>query len=263
MRKVILVAALSVLAVAPALAEFGEIIKSWYAPGRGNCWGIAWDGEYIWCNTEVSPNPSVMYKCVASDGSVVSSFKTVFNLYIQGRTIGYGRWGGRPVLDCDVWDDYSEENIIIRYYPNGSIADRATVRLPGGAHMSGICFDGSNNWTTDQKETASVVYKLNGQGVLISSFTLNKPGYTCGITKQGDFFWFTIRSHGSPCMCYKTRPNGSVVASFETSGSTPLDCTYENNHLWVTDSARVFCYDVSNAPAVAPASLGKVKALFR
>ena len=61
---------------------------------------------------------------------------------------------------------------------------------------------------------------------------------------------------------YKTRPNGSVVASFETFG-TSIDCTYEGKRLWVCDGNRIYCYDVSNAPAVAPASLGKVKALFR
>jgi hypothetical protein len=263
MRKIIFVAVLSALAVAPALAEFGEVIRSWYAPGKGNCWGVAWDGEYIWCNVGRTGDPDMMYRCVPSNGSVVSSFETVFSLFILGRTMCYRTWSGRPVLDVSVWDSIGEEDIIIRYYPNGSIADRTGVQLPGGARMSGICFDGSNNWVTDPEEVASKIYKLNDRGVPISSFTLNKPGNTMGITKQDDFFWFTISVHGSFSGFYKTRSNGSVVASFKTSGSSSMDCTYENKHLWVTDSDRVYCYDVSNAPAVAPASLGRVKALFR
>ena len=96
-------------------------------------------------------------------------------------------------------------------------------------------------------------------------FTLRSAfyGFTCffrhssinGITPTRAFAASTRDVH-------VTRANGSVVASFGTWGK-PEDCTYENNHLWVAVHSKVFCYDVSNAPAVLPASVGRIKALFK
>jgi hypothetical protein len=42
------------------------------------------------------------------------------------------------------------------------------------------------------------------------------------------------------------------------------DCTFDGKYLWlVADSKMVYCCDVSNAPAVQPASVGRIKALYR
>jgi hypothetical protein len=263
MRKVILVVALSALAIAPAFAEFGELIRSWLSPGHNACAGITWDGEYIWCNMAYSsPYPAMMYRCVPSNGSVVSWFETGFNYRLRGYDTCYRLWGGRPTLDVRVWDEYAEERSIYRFYFNGSIVDRTGVELPGGAGFTGICFDGSNNWVSTSLTAGSKVYKLSDRGVPITAFTLNGAGDICCLTKQGDFFWFGIYIEDSFRGFYKTRPDGSVVASFETPGR-PGDCTFENKHLWAEISNWIICYDVSNAPAVAPASIGKVKALFR
>ena len=195
MRKIILVAALSALAATPALADFGDMIRSWSTPTLRVCWGIAWDGEYIWCNVgRTTGSTNFIYRCLPSNGSVLSSFKTVFNDRISGHGICYRLWGSRPVLDVDVWDKYAEENYIYRCYLNGSVADRIGVRLPGGAGTSGICFDGSNDWVSSRSTTGGKAFKLNDQGSPIASFTLNRAGDVGGITKQDDFFWFTVFS---------------------------------------------------------------------
>jgi hypothetical protein len=201
-----------------------------------------------------------MYKCVASSGSVVSSFETGFGNYIRGGGMCYRLWAGRPCLEVAVRDEITDGSFLFRYAFNGSIVDRLRVRLPGNVGFSGVYFDNYNDWIPRGEETGSKIYKIDDLGSPISSFTLNRPGRTYGITKQGDFFWFTIWDSYNGA--YKTRPNGSVVASFESPG-LPFDCTYENNHLWVSSGSTISCYDVSNAPAVLPASVGRIKALFR
>ncbi len=262
MRKLIFAAAVSALAITPALADFGDIIRSWEIRGRGLCRGVAWDGEYIWCQVPYTGSPDMMYRCLPSNGSVVSSFETVFGLYISGRGICYRLWDGRPSIEVAVSDSVSKEYYLYRYTFNGSVVDRMRVWVPAGVGFSSVYFDNKNDWISNPEETGSEVFKLDNEGHPISSFTLNKPGDTSGITKQADFFWFTMSLYGGFHGACKSRANGSIVASFETY-EIPFDCTYENKHLWVSSSNTVYCYDVSNAPAVAPASVGRVKALFR
>lgn len=260
MRTVAIVTIVLAITAGAAFADFGDVIRSWGVPRRDNCLGIAWDGEYIWCNVSHTNSPDMMYRCLPSSGSVVSSFETVFGNYIRGLGMCYRLWDGRPSLEVAVRDTISDESFLYRHYFNGSVVNRMRVRLSGDARFESVFFDNNNEWVCDPEDTGSKIYKIDGQGSPISSFTLNKPGSTYGITKQGDFFWFTV---GGPYSgAYKARPNGSVVASFETYGS-PFDCTYENKRLWVSVASTVYCFDVSNAPAVVPASVGRIKALFR
>jgi hypothetical protein len=265
MRKAIFVVAVSALAVAPALADFGDIIRTWNAPKvsskNGFCRGLAWDGDYIWCSVDyTNPREYFMFRCRPLDGSVVSSFKTAFHNYLSSGGMCYRQWGGRPCLELTAWDLPKEEAFLYRYYANGSLANVTPVKVPGNQNVWGVFYDGRNDWVCDFEEAGSKVYKLGAGGTPISSFTINKPGLAWGFTKQADFFWFTVS--GAYCGAYKSRENGSVVASFEAYG-TPSDCTYERKRLWISVGCTVFCYDVSNAPAVAPASAGRVKALFR
>jgi len=130
-----------------------------------------------------------------------------------------------------------------------------------GEGFSSVVFDANYDWISVPKEAGTIVYKMTAAGSLVSSFVVNKPGLASGITKQGDFFWLSVTGIEDFCGAYKCRGNGSVVASFGTGA--PLDCTYENNHLWIAFSSTVRCYDVSNAPAVLPASVGRIKVLFK
>ena len=132
----------------------------------------------------------------------------------------------------------------------------------------GLYFDGVNFWACRIIDDHSNVFKLTANGSLLSSFRLSEPGYAQGICKQADFFWLSIDDHGTSSIegGYKVKPNGSVVASFESPYFfTPMyDCTFDGKYLWIaTRTNRVCCCDVSNAPAVVPASVGRVKALFR
>ncbi|UCH78258.1 MAG: hypothetical protein JSU81_11145, partial [Candidatus Coatesbacteria bacterium] len=142
------------------------------------------------------------------------------------------------------------------------------VRLPGATsdYFSSLTFDGVNYWVVRPMKTTNEIYKLTETGSVISSFMAWKHGGARGIAKQGDFFWLSCEDNYRIPFFFgaaKVNTSGTVVATFEV-GQTMYDCAYENNHLWVGGNSRyVYCFDVANAPAVAPASLGRVKALFR
>lgn len=261
MRSITLLAIILAFAAGAAFADFGEILKSWNTPKIGSiygtCWGLGWDGEYIWCNVSHSYVEDWIYRCMPSDGSVVSSFKSGFHNYLLGRGMCHRQWRGAPCLEVAVWDVRQEKPYLNRYRYNGSIVN--STLLPFTFWVPSVVFDATNDWVVRPVEGGSVAFKLDGNGSPISSFTVKRPGPAYGLTKQVDFFWFVVGGYMS---AYKTRSNGSVVASFATLG-TASDCTYENKHLWVSTGSTITCYDVSNAPAVLPASVGRVKALFR
>ncbi len=272
MRKVIFVAAVSALAAAPAFAEFGSIVNSWRVPhpfisGYDLCLGVAWDGNYIWCNVIHEYGDDRMYRCRPSNGSVVASFVTGFNSQISGGWICYRPWNGQNCLDVVV--NYPEAGREIwRFNFAGSRLWHNPVTLPGGHRPVGVYWDGAYHWVTSpngELTGETWVFKLNAACSAISSFKINRAGNAYGITKQGDFFWFSVENFNPPDVYggFKTLNNGSVVASFDSLTQRVYDCTYENNHLWVSRYNYVYCVDVANAPAVAPASVGRVKALFR
>ena len=264
MRKVIF--PLIVLALAaPALADFGDVIRSWDTPLQGGhsgaCLGLAWDGEYIWCNILYKRLPDMVYRCRPSNGRVVASFPSGFTTYVAGAGMCYRRWVGQRCLEFVVRDGVGRRSYIYRYNLSGSVINRTRINLPN--YLTSIMFDGKNEWVVEPREPRSVTYKLNAGASPVSSFVVKGLGQVYGLDKQADFFWFSLSYIGDGFYgTYKTRANGSVVASFWTYGK-PDDCTYENNRLWLAVQRTVFCYDVSNAPAVLPASVGRIKVLFK
>jgi len=56
----------------------GAEISSWYTQfGNRMCYGLAWDGTYIWCAD--SGSPYQLHQCDPADGSIVSSITPPYN----------------------------------------------------------------------------------------------------------------------------------------------------------------------------------------
>ncbi|MEE8638787.1 MAG: hypothetical protein V3T41_00090, partial [bacterium] len=182
---------------------------------------------------------------------------------------GCRRWQGQPCLEVAVWDDYTDTQYVYRLNFKGEIIGSFVVNLPGSGldYISSVVFDGSYYWVTEPDADESKVYKLNNSGAVLASFIVNRTGRANGICKQGDFLWLSLDDfHGNFYGACKARPNGSIAASFSNRRFTQFtyDCTFDGKYLWlVTYNKMVYCCDVSNAPAVAPASVGRIKALYR
>lgn len=265
MRNVVFIAAVSALAVAPALAEFGDVLCSWKAPGSDPyCIGLAWDGKYIWCNSRYGSSASNIYRCVASTGSPISSFHTCYAYNKVSGAANYRKYRGVDIIELIVHYQYEREQYIYRLNFKGEILGSVKIQRP--PYVNGITDDGTNNWAVGLNSGyLPGVFRLDSAGSVTSSFGVLDASYR-GIAIQGGFFWLSVEDPGmyETYGAYKVCPGGSIAASFGRFGQSILDCTYENNHLWiVTDRNIVRCVDVSNAPAVAPASAGRIKALYR
>jgi hypothetical protein len=255
------------LSAAAAGADFGDRVCYWTAPEKSSsewCTGLTWDGDYIWCFVEHRTGYSYFYRCRPSDGSVVSSFSTTLGYDFHGCGMCYRRVGGNNFLDIMVYEDTVYNYFVYRYNFAGSFIASANTNI----HAASIYHDGSDYWLVQGGSPNSTVFKVNSDFAPISSFVVSEPGTARGICKQADFFWLSAEHDVYPVFSgpFKTRPNGSVVASFENPVLTQYmwDCTFDGKYLWlVGDSNIVSCWDVSNAPAVAPSSIGKIKALYR
>lgn len=102
--------------------------------------------------------------------------------------------------------------------------------------------------------TGSVVRSFRQPGTFPGGVDYVAPGY----------LWLTNWS-GSPLLYYCTTM-GSVIDSFSTPGcARPSGVTWDGNYVWYHDySSPNLCIRAKvNFTGIAPASLGKVKALFR
>jgi len=267
MRDVLSVTIGLALTACAAFADFGDVVYSWVAPGVTSdfdmCRGLAYDGKYIWCSCDLRYSPDTLFRCVPSNGSVVASFTNPIPAGSRGIT--YRKFGGQDILDIAVY--YNNKIYFSRVNFKGEVLASVNVNLPNNQTFTSICFDGTNEWVLDPETEYNILYKLNAAGTPISSIRVNDIGSGYGIDKQAEFFWLSIGYNAKPPGLFggaKLRPNGSLVASFGDSYQYVYDCCCEDNHFWFVGRTRtVYCIDVSNAPAVLPASVGRIKALYR
>jgi len=265
----IVVASALVIVSAAWAAAFGEILSSFRAPAIAGktttCYGVAYDGQYLWLNCTYTPNgPYVVYRCISRGGSVVSSFNCPFNDRVNGNVsygMGWSMDGGQGGLDFAVFR-YTGVAYIYRTTYTGSIVRSCWAQpIIYPRHMTSVDFDGTYYWVTDNGFNGGV-YKLTTAGVCISSFETPLSNYYFkGIAVVGNYLWLSC-GFWNNIVKYTTA--GSAVASFPKPGGNVYDCEYANGRLWVVaNSQYVFEMSASTNPGIAPASLGRVKAIYR
>jgi sugar lactone lactonase YvrE len=131
--------------------------------------------------------------------------------------------------------------------------------------MMGMGCDGDYLYINDWQDRR--VAKVTFAGSLRQLIPAMEPS-PAGVAIDGVYMWTTTRDFWNPSnalcvMAYKS--NGSVIASFQCPDSQAPDLAIEGSYLWVSGFTTKYIYKVDVTPpsAVAPTSLGKVKALFR
>ncbi len=240
---------LTILAAAAAYGEWGEVVASFPAPGS-QAGGITFDGTYLWF------------------GDYARDYSTIYKLSTTGSFLGQWRvnWGYAMGLAWDgtyLWCDA----LTARYVYKMNRANCSVISSFYGpsAHMMGMGCDGDYLYTNDWQDRR--VAKVTFAGSLRQLIPVLPPS-PAGVAIQGDYLWTTTRDYFTPtnALCVKAyKSNGSAIASFQCPDSQSPDLAIQGDYLWVSGFTNKYIYKVDVTPpsAVAPSSLGKVKALFR
>ena len=253
MRRIILWVAGGLLAAAASALAWGEVVASFPAPTNsvdgvewydGRLYVVAGLGRYcrIW---QLEPNT----------GSVFSSYQ-VPNFFAKGFTAGEvgGRRYGWLAVSSSSWN-------IIYQLELGTGSAVQSFPVPGPfAH--GVAFgDEKTLYHTDYQ--AKMLYVMQPTtGSIVESHRLPyQPG---GVDYDPEgYLWIIDFYRGNVCRCTL---NGARLASFCPVKSTVISgVSRYGDYVWVTANYPLYmvfkCYvgDIG----LAPASLGKVKALFR
>lgn len=236
MRAILIIGAALVVAIAGAT---GEIIASFKSPAP-NTLGIDAGGGYL---------------CLASGRSIYVVNEQGQRIRLIGTnlpvTFNGVAYGARGFWVCTLTSYAYRLNV------GGSVV--ASWYGPGKG--CGIDYDSASGqvWYA----TPRWIYKLLGNGSVLGSFACSGVTTLGGISYDNGYVWTVDTGKGNPL--YQYTPTGSLVRTVAQPGKFIYGvAAWPGGYLWYTNRADNWAYKVDVKPsAVAPASLGRVKALFR
>jgi hypothetical protein len=254
MRKIIIFVA-GVAACAPVCVfgtGFGSVVSSFKAPSNWP-FGMSYRPGYLY----ISAYCGMVVWRTTTAGSIISyhPLKAVWNYGITVGTIN-GRiyyW----VVD--------RRTYYVNRYVDGSSSIHGSFPAPGGGPWGVAYVDESHMYGTGVGGL-HLIHPMTGS--IYSSYTLNfGPGDLA--YDAGGYLWITYPHVNYKLVC-KCTLQGSVLASFSTMRyGTPHGCAFDGEYVWIGTSDvengiySIIRFNVQEHPSAEPASVGKVKALFR
>ncbi len=223
-----------VLLAGTAFAGTASIITSFRSPCR-NVRGIDYHGGYLY-HAAVSENIVV----TTTTGSVVQTIRALYTGTGLDRT------------NIEFWT--ATGYLINRLSTNGSLLRS----FMGPVRVRGITFGEGFLWLTGNDTR---IYKITVNGSVVNSFTLPRCN-SYGICYRNRELWLAERSEGS---IFQVTVGGSFIESYPLP-QYPWGVTCEGQYIWYSSFMNGWVYKMLPIPygtAVTPASLGKVKALYR
>lgn len=261
----------------------GSVVSSWYAdPIYENGWyyypcGLTYGGGYMWIPYATEGLLCQITKRRVSNGSLISSFFIDLYGYLPPK-LGY-RDNPRYLYGVTQTNP-------IQWFDAKTGSRLGTFYLPEIYWPTGIDYDDSHpgnpiwvcQWGTSQERPA-MIWNLSGNGVIVSSFNLqsspvNPFRIAYGHNAPGGPYLY-VGTRSSPTLIYVMDPeNGSFHGSFRApiSDNALSDLTWDGSYLWALENGGypeppnngwVFRFVAHSFPVVAPASVGKIKALYR
>lgn len=232
------------LAAAPAFGGFGDVVSSFPCEGNITQLGAAWDGSrVVMTNNHYAGNHN--WRVYSTVGSWVSSFPApVTSAQYGAAYLGRGRYfGGSQATDT-----------IYLFETTGSVVSSFAASNPYG-----ITWDGTYLWWLGSDD---VFRQCTSSGSIIRTFTASPITNGRDLGWDGRYLWCPDSTRD---YVYRLTTVGSITASFRAPGGLTYGCTYDGKYLWVTDiSTPRYAYRIDiGYTSIAPASLGKVKAIFR
>ncbi len=260
MRTAITVTTLITTLAALGYAGMGDVITSWQAPGpyyRVN--GIAFEGEYIWLNNGAGESKGV-FKCTTA-GSVIKEMG-----------FPYHGWGPAFALTFDgtyLWTIFHQPvgtiiyDCYVKYTTTGSFAgDFVTHNQIYYYPSIAVSWDGQYLWTDETRKGSEIrAGKYTTTGTLVGTFAVGSVWGT-----DAAYYNNQLWTGGPNNYVYGMNIGASTfVASFAAPGGSCRAVGFDGDYLWTADRNRpqhIYKVDI-DVVDVAPASVGRVKALYR
>jgi hypothetical protein len=250
LRAGIVGAAVLCLSASAAFADFGSVVSSFAVKAECIPAALAYNGAYV-----VSSDPASFsdgyWKVWSEEGSILYSFlPPKWEKVHEGAAFdGTNYWGSSYLV-----------NRIYSLTTTGSVI--STFTHP---YTYGLTWDGQYLWTSDCVSSGQMIRRHTTAGSVVSSFNVPQPiSFACDLGWDGAYLWCPdTRGY-----VYRLTTAGSVAASFDPPGNRNNGCTFDGTYLRVScfpgsGPWNIYTIDIGPAPAVAPASFGQVKALFR
>ena len=260
MKKVLLSGFIATVTAGAAFADLGDVVASFRSPYPSpNALAHANNATQMWLYSNHNTSGRRVFLVHHTTGSVYSSFPSYCGTYTRGLTYedpGYlwvGNYNTRRVYRCRS----ASGSVLYSWAANHAISGLALkARGDGGVNQDGIFVNAiSPRYTWRHRPS---------DGSIISSLTYSPALY-------GDLAWdwrnnLVWGGDANVNYVYGCTTGGAVAASFRSPAVNPQGMCYYGQYLWVgTNSSPYYVYQVHcpNTVGVAPASLGRVKALFK
>jgi sugar lactone lactonase YvrE len=248
------------LLIGGSVAEggWGSFVSKFRSPGKyAN--GVTYRPGQVYIACFAGP---VLWKTTTT-GSVINYYP------IKGAVRPKGVTWGTVAGTTYYWIADDIKDYIYRCIDNSSTV-HGSFPAPG-VDAYGVAFvNASHMFYTDRRE--EMLYRLNPMnGSIYSSYALKFPPNGLAYDPDG-YLWINYANYPTTTVVNKCTLKGSVIASFSTmKQGSPAGCAYdaEGSYVWVsvykrsTEIWSVARYDVGGEPAVEPASIGRLKALYR
>ena len=271
MKVVTLLVSALAFAAAPAGAYLGEVVASFPAPTRFPI-ALAASPEHVFVFSSYWGVDKV-YTLDPNTGSVIRSYGPPLGHDTSG--LGYEAggylWTVRMTLSIygTAWVARCEASTG-SIYSSWPISARSIHLARGGLTCEGRPDQPGSLKAVVVHDlgTRALVSRHATNGSLLSMFYYsNKRSYRDSAWDYGNgLIWFT--DNDTPGHIYGHRANGSFLTSFRAPSTQPRGSAYFNGYLWVctfSPEPTHLIWKVHCPPdvAVKPASVGRVKALFR
>jgi len=255
MRKYVIGIVAAGLAAATAHAYLGQVVNSFRSPAGTNTRGLARGSSYLYIMN--GNNRATIYRTRPLSGSIYNWYLLPWNGENSGLAFSSPSY---------LWVGRVDNDRVYRVEENtGSIH----LSWSAGHDRYGLapwctgdgCTGTSYLFGTDDAPSRLYTHQL-GNGSIVNSTSLSPNSRCdCAYDWRNNLLWFGYASY-----IYSVAPSGASVASFASPAGSPRGLTYTNSYLWIACNANGYIYRVHcprNFTAVAPASIGKVRAIFR
>jgi hypothetical protein len=239
------------LLAASAGATGGVIIRSFESPCNDRTDGIDYREGYLYHANFNGPNEILKTNLTGSVVASLSEPRYAVGVDFTGTAYwAYTYWPSVP------------RDRICRLTPDGSITASFAAPLYG----CGVACDGEYLWyATAGNHNWNYVYELTKQGSVVSSFQApHGSGFLNTDVDWGDSYLWLAQASSAGGVVYQMTTTGSVVYSIFLQSRQPTGVAWNGKNTWFVDGNNDWVYLMRwSGIDVAPASIGKVKALFR